>query len=303
MTSWKLTLACTKAEAEAVATLDPFADWETPPVLLANEPDEHMPDVWEIIAYSEAAPTPALIAALHALVPSAYGGAPQIEQLDDEDWVTLSQQGLTPITAGRFYVHPPHHPPMPGKINFLIDAGLAFGTGQHATTHGCLFALDALAEAGGNFANIVDIGTGTGLLAFAALRLWADARVMASDIDPIAIEVSAANARINDVPLGAGAGTVDLHVADGVDDAALRARAPYDLVIANILAQPLIDMAADIVAVLADGGTLILSGLLVSQIDMVCAAYESQALTLKSATPYDDWAVLMFDKSRLAAGA
>jgi len=102
MTSWKITLPCTKAEAEAVEAHDVFADWETPPVLLASEPDENRPDEWELVAYVDIAPEAALIAALHALAPSSTSVLPRIEQLADQDWVTLSQQGLEPITAGRF---------------------------------------------------------------------------------------------------------------------------------------------------------------------------------------------------------
>ena len=297
MTSWKITLICSKAEAEAIEHADPFADWETPPVLLANEPDAHQPDVWEIVAYCEHAPSAALISALQALAPSAQGAAPRIEELGDEDWVTLSQQGLEPISAGRFYVHTPHFPPAQGQVNFMIDAGLAFGTGQHETTSGCLLAIDALGTAGATFANILDLGTGTGLLAFAAQRVWPQARVTASDIDPIAIRVSAENARLNAVPLGDAAGAVALLVADGMASPALAARAPFDLIIANILAQPLIDMAADIVAGLATEGMLILSGLLVTQAANVNAAYRAQGMVLAHEAHHDDWAVLVLNKT------
>ena len=129
------------------------------------------------------------------------------------------------------------------RINFEIDAGLAFGTGQHATTAGCLAALDELERDGARFANIADIGTGTGLLAFAALALWPEAKCIATDIDPVAIDVARDNAAINRVKLGHGAGELLLAVADGMDSPLLSARAPFDLIVANILAGPLIELA------------------------------------------------------------
>ena len=291
MPSWKLTLPCTKAEAEAVEATDVFAAWDTPPVLLASEPDEDKPDEWELLAYVDEAPNAALIVAFERLAPSAADTVPRIEQLADQDWVTLSQQGLEPITAGRFYVRTPHYPAMAGKVEFVIDAGLAFGTGQHATTSGCLWALEALASK--KFHNILDLGTGTGLLAFAALSLWPKARGTASDIDPISIEVSTGNARINAVPLGIGEGALKLVVADGMASPDLADRAPYDLIIANILAQPLIDMAANIVGGLAEGGTLILSGLLVTQAPSVIAAYRAQGMRLSQDSHHGDWGVLV----------
>ncbi len=296
MSSWKMTIACTKAEAEAVEAADVFAEWDTPPVLLANEPDESRPDEWELVAYSEAKPSDELIAALQQLAPSQKGTAPRIEQLGDEDWVTMSQAGIEPISAGRFYVHTPHFPPDETKVNFMIDAGLAFGTGQHATTSGCLLAIDALAGTGAAFANILDLGTGTGLLAFAARTVWPIAHFTASDIDPISIEVSAANAAVNHVPLGAQAGAVTLIVADGMNAPALAARAPYDLIIANILAQPLIEMATDIAAGLAAGGRLILSGLLVTQAEAVASAYVAQGMRRESQADHGDWGVLVLNK-------
>lgn len=297
MTSWKITLICSKAEAEAIPQADPFSDWEMPPVLMANEPDAHQPDVWEIVAYSEHAPSDELIAAMRALAPSAKSAPPRIEELGDEDWVTLSQQGLEPISAGRFHVHTPNFPPAEGQVNFMIDAGLAFGTGQHETTLGCLLAIDALGRAGTAFANILDLGTGTGLLAFAAQRVWPHARVTASDIDPIAITVSTENAELNAIPLGNGPSAVALIVADGMASPELAARAPFDLIIANILAQPLIDMAADIVAGLAPGGTLVLSGLLVTQAAAVGTAYRTQNTVLAHEAHHDDWAVLVLNKT------
>jgi ribosomal protein L11 methyltransferase len=223
-------------------------------------------------------------------------GPPVLEQLGDANWVALSQAGLQPIRAGRFTVHTPTFKPDPGRINFEIDAGLAFGTGQHATTAGCLAALDTLASNGSTFANIADIGTGTGLLAFAALALWPVARCIATDVDPVAIDVSQENAAINGVRLGHGAGELLLAVADGMDSPLLAARTPFDLIIANILAGPLIELAPDFAKALAHGGTIILAGLLDSQADAVADAYEAQGCAV-GARGSGEWPVLVCERA------
>jgi ribosomal protein L11 methyltransferase len=242
--SWRVTLHCTRAEAEALPeSADLFAFAEEPPVVVADEPDPHAPDDWRIHAYFAEQPTTQELVLLRRL---AANSEPEVEHLEDTtDWVTMSQSGLGPIRAGRFFVHTPmHYADRPaGAISFEIDAGLAFGTGQHATTAGCLAALDKLEREGKRFANIADIGTGTGLLAFAALALWPEAKAIATDIDPVAVEVSRDNAAINGVRLGMQAGELLLAVADGMDHPLLTARAPYDLLIANILAGPLIELA------------------------------------------------------------
>jgi ribosomal protein L11 methyltransferase len=213
--------------------------------------------------------------------------------LGEADWVTMSQAGLQPIRAGRFFVHTPTyrgHPP--GTIAFEIDASLAFGTGQHATTSGCLEALDRLEREGAKFRSIADIGTGTGLLAFAALALWPEAKCIATDIDAIAIDVARDNAAINGVKLGHAAGELLLSVADSMDSPLLSARAPFDLIIANILAGPLIELAPDFVKVLASGGRVVLAGLLDTQADGVTAAYEKLGLTLRERGS-GEWPVLV----------
>ena len=232
-----------------------------------------------IHAYFEDEPTDDELAELRRL----GAGEPEIEHLEDTtDWVTKSQQGLQPIRAGRFFVHTPmHYADRPADtVNFEIDAGLAFGTGQHATTAGCLGALDRLAVSGTQFANVADIGTGTGLLAFAALSLWPSAKCIATDIDPIAVDVSRDNAAINGVKTGHGAGELLLAVADGMDSPMLAARAPFDMLIANILAGPLIELAPAFVKALASGGTIILAGLLDTQAEAVGRAYEALGLKL-----------------------
>ena len=264
--------------------------------MVADEPDESRPDDWVIHAYFEAEPSDEDLALLKRL----GSGDLEIEHLEDStDWVTKSQQGLQPIRAGRFYVHTPmHYADRPADtVNFEIDAGLAFGTGQHATTAGCLGVLDKLATEGRSFDCIADIGTGTGLLAFAALALWPQARCIATDIDPVAVDVSRDNAAINGVKLGHGAGELLLAVADGMDSALLTARAPFDLLIANILAGPLIELAPNFVSALAPGGTIILAGLLDTQAEGVARAYEGRGLTLEDRGT-GEWPVLVLSSPK-----
>lgn len=291
--SFRVTIPCTRAQGEAIAEADDlFPANENPPVLVADEPDETKPDDWVIHAYLDHEPRSDEI----ALLCSLGVGPPQIEKLGEQDWVTISQAGLQPIRAGRFTVHTPTYRPDPERINFEIDAGLAFGTGQHATTSGCLSALDKLEREGATFANIADIGTGTGLLAFAALSLWPQARAIATDIDPIAIDVARDNAAINGVPLGHGGGELLLAVADGMDSPMLAARAPFDLIIANILAGPLIELAPAFANALAYGGTIILAGLLDTQADAVAKAYKKQNLK-QADRGSGEWPVLLFKRA------
>ena len=287
MTSWKLSLPCTRAEAEAI---DAAAVAEGV-VLMTTELEEDDREHWRLDAYLDGEPDAATITAITALVPSAAGVEPAIEALPEEDWVTLSQAGLEPIAEGRFVVHTsvyPIDPPAGGRA-FLIEAGQAFGTGHHATTSGCLAMLDALK---GEFTRVIDIGTGTGLLAFAARHLWPEAVVIATDIDPRAIVVTAENAALN------GVERVDLIIADGALDDGITARAPYDLLIANILAGPLVSMAPEIAAIAAPSAMVVLAGLLETQRADVVAAFADCGCTLAEVDRRGDWSIL-----RLTAGA
>ena len=296
--SWKVSLDCTKAEAQAVSEDGDaiFALHDNPPVLVADAPDPDQPDRWQLHAYFEHEPTTQELILLKRLAP---GGEPEVACLKDEDWVTMSQAGLEPIHAGRFFVHTPQHrDAIPeGATAFEIDAGLAFGTGQHATTAGCLLALDRLGDQGKTFANIIDVGTGTGLLAFAALKLWPEARVVASDIDPVAIEVAEENASLNRIPVAEAAGHVLLLTAPGLGHPLIANRRPYDLLIANILAGPLVSLAPGFAEALAPGGTMILSGLLDTQAETVAAAYEREGLHLIDGGT-GEWRVLVLEKAR-----
>jgi ribosomal protein L11 methyltransferase len=286
--SWKVSLPCTRAEAEAIDA----GTIEIDAVLMTTETVEDDVEHWRLDAYMEHEPDAAMLATLKALVPSAAGIEPEVEALTAQDWVTLSQEGLEPIREGRFVVHTSAHPveaPEGGRA-FLIDAGRAFGTGHHATTSGCLAMLDGLSDKA--FANIIDVGTGTGLLAFAGAHLWPEAKVMATDIDPAAVDVTRENAVAN------GIDGVDLVVADGALSDAITAQAPYDLVIANILAGPLVSMAPELAAIAAPNATIVLAGLLETQRPQVVEAFEACGCTLEALDRRGDWTIL-----RLAAGA
>jgi len=286
--SWKTSFPCTRAEAEAMDAGEIAID----AVLMTTEEVEDDREHWRLDAYTEAEPDAAMIAALRALVPSAAAVEPVIEALTAEDWVAMSQEGLEPIAEGRFVVHTSAHPvaaPAGGRA-FLIDAGRAFGTGHHATTSGCLKMLDAMA--GDGVGNVIDIGTGTGLLAFAARHLWPDASVFATDIDPAAIDVTRENMAANAV------GGIELIVADGALDDTITAKAPYDLVIANVLAGPLVSMAPELAAIAAPHATIVLAGLLDTQRDQVVAAYADCGCTLQEMDRRGDWTIL-----KLNAGA
>ncbi len=299
--SWKLIVRCTRAEAEALnddiaelATIDP------PPVLMTHEADPSRPEQWEAHAYFESKPQKAEIALIASLFPSSAGQQPRLERLPDEDWVTLSQQGLAPVHAGRFYVHTEANKGVipPGARAFRIEASQAFGTGGHQTTEGCLHMLDALKRRGGRFSHIVDIGTGTGLLAFAAMELWPLALATASDIDPVSIEVTAENARVNGVRLGAGRGRLALCAAPGTDHELIRVGAPYDLIIANILAGPLISLAPAISEIAGAGATLLLAGLIDDQTGAVVRAYRACGFRLAEIRLNDGWPCLKLIKRR-----
>jgi ribosomal protein L11 methyltransferase len=281
--SWKLTLPCSKEQAEAVA--DAEVDGA---VLVATEERQG----WRLDAYFEGEPDLGMLAAVRALVPGAAG---EPAPVPDQDWVTLSQAGLEPIREGRFTVYTAAHADAvpPGTTAFRIEAGQAFGTGHHETTAGCLAMLEALSET--TFGNIADLGTGSGLLAFAARALWPEARVLATDIDPVAVAVAQENAALN------GVERVALLVADGAGGQVTEG-APYDLVIANILAGPLVAMAPEIAAVAAEGATVVLAGLLSTQADRVVEAYVAQGCAEAARLERGDWTILRLTAGRGGGG-
>ncbi len=277
--SWTLRFGVNRADAENLPDL--FDLMDEPPTLNVEEPDPARPDEWVLTAYFADAPADDAVALITGLFASAHDV--ELAELPEDDWTTLSQRGLEPVRAGRFVVHTADHADAVrmGDFGLRIEAGLAFGTGQHATTHGCLAALVRLAKRGNGarrYTNIADIGTGTGVLAMAALQANRAARVIASDIDPIAIEVAADNLQLNHFVAGSCAGRMALAVAPGLSAPALRNRAPYDLVLANILAPPLIALARDLSAVIAPGGHLVMAGLLDRQQRAVANAYRRHGM-------------------------
>jgi ribosomal protein L11 methyltransferase len=296
MDSWKVTLTCTRVQAEAMHEDDEWLSrFANLPTLVADELEAFNDAKWQVQAYFEGEPGKADI----ALLECRLGGArAKVEQLPDADWLTLSQQAVAPVSAGRFYVHTATNKgAVPAHARaFLIDAGQAFGTGGHETTSGCLAMLDRMKMRGQRFRHIADIGTGTGLLAFAALHLWPRATAMASDIDPVSIDVTRQNAQANNIPLGIWPGQLALCVASGTDHELIAERAPFDLLIANILAGPLIELAPSFAEVMADGGSLILAGLLNTQAAAVIAAYRAQGFRLAERNDTGDWPCLRLTK-------
>jgi ribosomal protein L11 methyltransferase len=290
--AWKLTAYGSKPAIEAALVAQELApNWDENIGLAGFEVAEDRPDEWRLDVYLPRRPTPADRQAIDAL----FAGKPPrfaAEKLPDADWVTESQKGVDPIRAGRFHVRTPEHPADPGAVDLVIPASQAFGTGQHATTAGCLIMLERMKREGANPRNVIDVGTGTGLLAFAARHLWPRALVTASDIDPVCEIVVEDNAQLNAVPLGGGRGEVLMTIADGLHDPLLRARAPYDLLIANILARPLIDMAPDFARAVAPGGNVLLAGLLTTQEAAVRRAYRLRGFRLARRLERGDWSIL-----------
>ena len=257
-------------------------------------------DYWRIDAYYDDAATGG--AALEQLRAFDAGTAStaSLEPVAQENWVALSQAALPPVQAGRFTICGSHDlarvPCGPNTI--VVEAGEAFGTAHHATTYGCLLALDRLTRRSG-YRNVLDLGTGSGILALALRRALPRAQILASDIDTRSIEVADENAERNG--LGRLAGGPHFLVADGLGDSRIQRRGPFDLIIANILARPLIAMASDIVATLDEGATLVLSGILVPQAREVSARYLSLGLGLVSHERHNGWSTLVFrmrDKPR-----
>ena len=206
----------------------------------------------------------------------------------DENWVAVSQAALPPVAAGPFLVHGSHDRAAARgrRYTIEIEAGEAFGTAHHASTRGCLLALDRLARRR-QFYRVLDLGCGSGVLAIAAAKRFPAAAVICTDIDALAIDVARANARINDV-----AARVKLATATGADHALLRGNCRFDLIFANILAEPLIELAPPLTRLLEPGGFVVLSGLLESERRAVRAAYAACGLSAWSAMSLNGWAIL-----------
>lgn len=255
---------------------------------------------WMVDAYYENAPDRAAIAAIIEVVLAGSSDALTLEAVPDENWVAVSQAGLPPVAAGRFLIHGSHDRAI-GRLRrnaIEIDAGEAFGTAHHATTLGCLLAIDRLTRQR-RFDRVLDLGCGSGVLAIAAARVLPDATVTASDFDPEAVRVASENVRKN-----ALAGRIRVVTSLDLAHPLLRRRAPYDLLIANILAEPLIGLAQRLARVVRPGGVVVLSGILQSQGAAVLAAYGAAGFARLRADRLNGWVILTLVRraERPAAG-
>jgi len=254
--------------------------------------DERPDGLWTVDAYFEDGGEEAIAARIRdGLGSDAFAAPLSVDRLPETDWVRLGLEQLKPIAVGRFLIHGRHDRALAGRgrVSIEIDAGLAFGTGHHATTAGSLFALDRLARTR-RFARPLDLGTGSGVLAIALAKLL-HRHVVATDVDPVAVAVARENAARNHVAIW-----IEAIAADGVSHAAIRRAAPYDLVVANILAEPLRLLAPRLAPLVARNGVLVLSGLLPEQRERVAGAYHAQGLHLRAASIFDGWSVLVMEK-------
>ncbi|THH37209.1 50S ribosomal protein L11 methyltransferase [Aliishimia ponticola] len=245
--------------------------------------------LWEVGGYFTEAPDAVAL----DLLAAAMGAQPfTVSELPETDWVAHVRRELAPVEAGRFFVYGAHDADKvpPESEALLIEAAMAFGTGHHGTTLGCLRALDGLLRDGVECHNAVDIGCGTAVLAMAAAKVWPET-VLASDIDEVAVDVAEANVRANGLE-----GRVRCVEAAGFDHPELAAAAPFDLVFANILKGPLIALAPDMASHIQPGGYAILSGILNPQADEVVAHYTQVGFNLLSRDEIVDWTTLVLRK-------
>ncbi len=246
--------------------------------------------LWEVGAYFTEEPDEAELAILQV----AFGAKPfAVSELPDVDWVAKVKRELSPVQAGRFFVYGSHdEDQVPDDCEpLLIEAAMAFGTGHHGTTLGCLKALDRVAGEGFFGQNVADIGCGTAVLGMAAARIWPNP-VMASDIDEVAVDVAVANVKANDL--------VDRVIcveAPGFDHDDLKAKAPFDLVFANILKAPLVMLAPDMGQYIAKEGHAILSGILNEQADEVVEAYSAAGFAVHTREEIGEWTTLTLTRS------
>jgi ribosomal protein L11 methyltransferase len=244
---------------------------------------------WQVAIHFRNAPDETVLRELVKLAAGqAAADALRIERVPPSDWVTLSLAGLRPVRAGRFVVHGAHNRAdlRANDIGIEIEAALAFGTGHHGTTRGCLLALDQLTKRR-RMLNVLDIGTGTGVLAMAAARLLRT-HVAAGDIDPVAVRAARDNARQNHA-----ASMTTFVCAAGVRAQAIRARGPYDLIFANILMGPLTRFAVPVRTLAAPGAHVVLSGLLPSHANAVIGIYGAQGFVLERRIVLEGWVTLV----------
>ncbi len=262
--------------------------WADPSPAGAVDAKEDGRGAWRLDAFAETREDADLCVAI--IADAAPELSARIEEVQERDWVTLSLEGLPPVKAGPFIVAGSHAlaRQSPGKISVLIEAGPAFGTGHHGTTLGCLKALDDVRRRGA-IGKVLDLGTGSGVLAIAALKAGA-VSALGTDIDLDSVRVANENAAKNNV-----SAFTALHVT-GARSPRIRRAAPFDTVFANILMRPLIGLAPEIAQLTAPGGTIILSGLLHHQAPPVRNAFASRGLDFQTRIREDGWSTLVFRK-------
>lgn len=289
--SWTaLTTLKTKAQAEGLGTA--LEELIEPDGVGVFEMEDGS-GLWEVGAYFAEAPDDTQL----ALLAAAFDAKPfVISEIPPTDWVAHVRRELQPVEAGRFFVYGSHDADrLPeGRVGLLIEAAMAFGTGHHGTTLGCLLAFEALLDEGLQPGPTADIGAGTAVLAMAAAKVWDGVPIIASDIDQVAVEVAQVNVDVNGV-----SDRVVCIEAAGFDHPDLEAAGPFDLIFANILKGPLIDLAPDLAAHASTGGHAILSGLLNPQGDDVIAAYDAAGWDLVRRAEIGDWTTLTL-RRRLA---
>ncbi|OWV90314.1 ribosomal protein L11 methyltransferase [Rhizobium sp. R635] len=291
MSEIRLYVSTTESEAERILDLLSEVFGEEDFAIGTTEVDEKK-DIWEASVYMMAEDEAEVRSRVEAALEIAFPDARlQREVIPDVDWVVKSLEGLKPVRAGRFLVHGSHDRDKvrSGDIAIEIDAGQAFGTGHHGTTAGCLEVIDAVVRSR-RVRNALDLGTGSGVLAIAVRKLR-NIPVLATDIDPVATKVAAENVRRNGIASGIVART-----APGFHSTAFSEHGPFDLIIANILARPLIRMAPQLAAHLAPGGSVILSGILAAQRWKVIAAYSGARLRHVRTIWRNGWVTIHLDR-------
>ncbi|WP_440980696.1 50S ribosomal protein L11 methyltransferase [Shinella sumterensis] len=293
MSEIRLYISTTEKRAEHALALMSDAFEEEGFAIATMEIDEKN-DIWEASVYVFRPDEAEVYDRFAALLAADFPGIRiQREELPDIDWIAKSLEGLKPVRAGRFVVHGSHDRGTAriGEIAIEIDAGQAFGTGHHGTTAGCLEMIHKVMRAR-TVRRVLDLGTGSGVLAIAARKL-APVTVLATDIDPIATRVARENVRLNGIASG-----IALETAPGFHSTAFGRHGPFDLIIANILARPLMRMAPQLAAQLAPGGDVILSGILASQRWKVLAAYNGQGLRHVRTIWREGWVTIHLDNRR-----
>ncbi|MGV6801430.1 MAG: 50S ribosomal protein L11 methyltransferase [bacterium] len=290
MKTWKVTWGGSK---QALGPLDILlTEIFYPPAnavaLIKSDPNEESDPDWRAEAYFTEKPNMTVLSSF--LSEHAAPAFQDLQEIEDKDWVAHSLEGLGIVTCGRFVLYGIHDqdrlPQRSGDIPIRIDANQAFGTGHHPTTAGCLTMLDSLIDKPPQ--NILDLGTGSAILAIAARKIWPDCKILASDIDPTSVEIAGVNAQQNNAP------NINFVTAAGFDHPDIISAAPFDFIFANILAGPLTELAPAMADQAAQGATIMLAGLLARQEHTIRSAYEQAGFTFHSRLEHDTWPILLF---------